>query len=58
MSNSKEEERAYKDMIIGMLWFLGGFILTVTETGAIFWGAMAYGIIKFIKGLSNKIAGV
>lgn len=43
--------RSKKDMIFGFLWFTGGSYLTAQDTGFIFWGAIVYGALQFLKGL-------
>lgn len=45
--------KARKDMIYGALWFAGGTILTLSNIGFIFWGAILFGGIQFFKGLIN-----
>lgn len=39
-----------KDMIVGGLFCAGGVIGTVADTGYIFWGAIVFGGIQFMKG--------
>ncbi len=48
-----KNERARKDMIYGALWFAGGTILTLSNIGFIFWGAILFGGIQFFRGLMN-----
>ena len=43
-----------KDMLIGGAWCLGGVIATVADLGYIFWGAIVFGGIQFIKGAMAK----
>lgn len=50
-----QRSRANKDMLYGGLWLAGGLILTITETGFIFWGAILFGGIQFAKGAMNAI---
>jgi len=38
----------------GALWCVGGIIATMSDIGAIFWGAIIFGAIQFFKGLSNR----
>ncbi|KAF2337923.1 hypothetical protein [Flavobacterium ginsenosidimutans] len=45
--------KARKDMIYGALWFAGGTILTLSNIGFIFWGAILFGGIQFFRGLIN-----
>ncbi len=40
-----------KDMIIGGLFCVGGTIATIADIGYIFWGAILFGGIQFIKGV-------
>lgn len=43
-----------KDMIFGALWCIGGTVLTLSNIGYIFYGAIIFGAIQFIKGLVNS----
>jgi hypothetical protein len=49
------KEAARKDMLYGALWCIGGTIATVAEIGFIFWGAILFGGIQFVKGLVNNL---
>ena len=49
-----KKEGANKDMIYGALWFIGGIVATVADFGYIFWGAIVFGAIQFIKGAVNS----
>jgi predicted CopG family antitoxin len=49
-----KKEGAQKDMLYGALWCVGGFILTLSDIGLIFWGAIVFGAIQFFKGLFNS----
>ena len=49
----EKKELANKDMLYGALWCIGGIAGTVANIGFIFWGAIIFGAIQFIKGLSN-----
>jgi len=46
-------KKAQKDMLYGALWCIGGTVLTLAHIGYIFWGAIIFGAIQFIKGASN-----
>jgi hypothetical protein len=48
------KEGANKDMLYGALWCFGGIIATVADFGFIFWGAIVFGAIQFIKGATNS----
>lgn len=48
-------ELALKDILHGGLWCTAGFIAVISGLGLIFWGAIAFGAIQFIKGLVNSI---
>lgn len=48
-----KKERANKDMLYGALWCIGGIIATAANIGFIFWGAIVFGCIQFIKGVTN-----
>ncbi|GEM_PF-6865829 len=42
---------AYKSFAFGLLWIAIGVILTLSNIGAIFYGAIVYGAILIIKGI-------
>ena len=48
-----KKERANKDMLYGALWLIGGTVATVSDIGAIFWGAIVFGGFQFLKGAYN-----
>ncbi len=48
-----KKEGANKDMLYGALWCIGGIVATVADFGFIFWGAIVFGAIQFIKGAAN-----
>jgi hypothetical protein len=50
-----KKDRATKDMLYGALWCIGGTVATVANIGFIFWGAILFGGIQFIKGLVNYL---
>jgi hypothetical protein len=52
IKNAKKES-GKKDMIYGALWCMGGTVATVANIGFIFWGAILFGGIQFIKGAVN-----
>jgi len=52
--DAARKEQANKDMMYGALWCVGGIIATMSDIGAIFWGAIIFGAIQFFKGLSNS----
>lgn len=52
IENSKNEQ-AQKDVLYGAIWLIGGVVLTYAEIGYIFWGAIVFGGIQLIRGLSN-----
>ena len=45
--------QAKKDMLHGGLWCVGGLALTLADVGFVFWGAILFGGIQFIKGVTN-----
>lgn len=49
-----KNEDAKKDMLYGTLWCVGGIIATSANLGYIFWGAIVFGGIQFIKGVANS----
>lgn len=48
--NDARKEAANKDMLYGAMWCIGGIVATVADFGYIFWGAIIFGAIQFIKG--------
>lgn len=48
-----KKEAANKDMLYGALWCVGGLIATFANFGFVFWGAILFGGIQFIKGVIN-----
>lgn len=48
-----QNKAAKKDLLHGALWCVGGLALTLADIGFIFWGAIIFGGIQFIKGLTN-----
>ena len=48
-----KKAQAKKDMLHGGLWCAGGLALTMAHVGFVFWGAILFGGIQFIKGLTN-----
>jgi hypothetical protein len=50
------KDRANKDMLYGALWCVGGIIATAANIGFIFWGAILFGGIQFVKGLVNSFS--
>lgn len=49
-----KKKRAQKDMLYGALWCIGGIIATAANIGFIFWGAIVFGAIQFIKGAASS----
>jgi hypothetical protein len=48
-----KKAQAKKDMLHGGLWCVGGLALTMADVGFVFWGAILFGGIQFIKGVTN-----
>lgn len=48
-----EMDQAKKDIAYGILWCGGGTVLTLVDTGFIFWGAIVFGGYQLVKGLVN-----
>jgi hypothetical protein len=48
-----KKAQAKKDMLHGGLWCIGGLALTLADVGFVFWGAIVFGGIQFIKGVTN-----
>jgi hypothetical protein len=51
-----KKDQANKDMLYGALWCIGGTIATIAEIGFVFWGAILFGGIQFIKGAVNSFS--
>jgi hypothetical protein len=51
-----KKNRGQKDMLYGALWCIGGIVLTAAHIGFIFWGAILFGGIQFIKGLVTTLS--
>lgn len=49
-----KKDRANRDMLFGALWCIGGIVATVSDLGYIFWGAIVFGAIQFIRGAINS----
>jgi hypothetical protein len=45
--------QAKRDMLHGGLWCVGGLALTLADVGFVFWGAILFGGIQFIRGVTN-----
>ena len=50
-----KNESANKDMLWGAVWCIGGIVGTVAQIGFVFWGAILFGGVQFIKGVMNKV---
>lgn len=50
---SQKRKNANNNMLYGSLWCTGGIIATVADIGAVFWGAIVFGGIQFMKGASE-----
>lgn len=50
---SQKKKNANNNMLYGAIWCIGGIIATVADIGAIFWGAIVFGGIQFMKGASD-----
>ncbi|MCW3086562.1 MAG: hypothetical protein JWP12_3928 [Bacteroidetes bacterium] len=49
-----KKSRAQKDMLYGALWCVGGTVLTLSNIGFIFWGAIVFGGFQFFRGVINS----
>jgi hypothetical protein len=45
------KKQAYKNILYGALWCVGGTVATIADIGYIFYGAIIWGAIQFIKGV-------
>lgn len=52
IENNKEQGK--KDMLYGAIWCMGGILATAADIGYIFYGAIIYGAIQFVRGASNQ----
>lgn len=58
------DDKGTKDMILGALWCVGGAVATVISYSSasagghyyIWWGAILFGGIQFLKGLSKNLS--
>ena len=53
LEQSQKRKDANNNMLYGALWCIGGIVATVADIGAVFWGAIVFGGIQFMKGASN-----
>tara|TARA_R110002050_G_scaffold39891_2_gene97866 strand:+ start:3428 stop:3799 length:372 start_codon:yes stop_codon:yes gene_type:complete len=53
--NEVSNEKAYKDIWVGLAWALGGLIANYSGVGFVFWGAVLYGAVRLFKGLAILI---
>ena len=51
-----QREKGQKDMGWGALWLLGGLILTFSDSGYIWYGAIGWGLYKLIDGLIASLS--
>ncbi len=45
-----EHDNAKNNMIYGAMWCVGGIVATLADLGFIFWGAIVFGFLQFMKG--------
>ncbi len=45
-----KNENAYNDMLCGLMWFGGGLLFSFTGMELIYFGAITFGIVQFLKG--------
>ncbi len=53
LEQSQKKKNANNNMMYGALWCIGGIIATVADIGAVFWGAIVFGGIQFMKGAAD-----
>ena len=51
----QREAQGQKDVLYGLLWLVGGALLTAADVGYIFWGAIVFGGIQFFSGLARMV---
>ena len=49
----QRKAQGQKDVLYGLLWVLGGAVLTAADIGYIFWGAIVFGGFQFFMGLAR-----
>lgn len=54
LTKAAKKKKAQKDILYGALWCIGGTVLTMADIGFIFWGAILFGGIQFIRGVVNS----
>jgi len=55
LEKAEDVKNSTDDMIYGALWCIGGAVATLFDFGLIFWGAILFGGIQFLKGLINSL---
>ncbi|PKP45900.1 MAG: hypothetical protein CVT94_16435 [Bacteroidetes bacterium HGW-Bacteroidetes-11] len=51
-TKKENEKSGNRDMLYGAIWLIGGVLATAADFGFIFWGAIVFGAIQFIRGAS------
>jgi hypothetical protein len=51
---TEKVKRGKRDMLFGALWCIGGTLLTLSNIGYVFWGAIVFGAYQFIRGAVNS----
>lgn len=51
-----KKKHAEKEMLYGGLWCVGGTVATLADVGFIFWGAILFGGIQFVRGLISYLS--
>lgn len=54
--SEENKDEDLKNIVVGAFFFILGTILTISDLGYIFWGAILFGGIQFFRGLSNYIS--
>ena len=52
---AQRKAQGQKDVLYGLMWLLGGAVLTAADIGYIFWGAIVFGGIQFFSGLARML---
>lgn len=50
-SRKQNQTSGYKSIIFGLFWMILGISLTLSDLGAIFYGAIVVGLVQFIYGI-------
>lgn len=55
-SKQRNRNSAYKSIFFGLFWMILGIVLTLSNLGAIFYGAILVGLVQFIYGIYELVS--